>query len=101
MSGKLTGEEVKRIAKLAKLPLNDAEVKKYTVQLTDILEFVSKLQQVKVKQTVISGGVTELVNVYREDVVDKSRMFTQEQALKNAKASYKGFFKVSEIKVSG
>lgn len=97
MSGKLSEDEVKKIAKLARLPLGDEEVKRYAGQLTNILKFVSKLQKVKPNKVEMRGSKTELVNVYREDEADQTRMLTQTQALKNAKASYKGFFKVPAI----
>jgi Asp-tRNA(Asn)/Glu-tRNA(Gln) amidotransferase C subunit len=37
------------------------------------------------------------VNVLREDVVEEKRMFTQEEALSNAKKTHQGFFVVDQL----
>jgi aspartyl-tRNA(Asn)/glutamyl-tRNA(Gln) amidotransferase subunit C len=42
---KLTREEVLRVAELAHLELSDAEVETYSRQLSDILTYVEKLNQ--------------------------------------------------------
>lgn len=97
MSAILTGDEVEKIAKLAKLTLSDEEKARYAAQLSGILEFVSKLQKVKPDKATHMTHITGLINVFREDVVDTSRQLTQKQALANAKATYKGYFKVPGV----
>lgn len=97
MSDGLTLDELLKIAKLAKLTLSDEEKARYAAQLSGILEFVSKLQKVKPDKATHLTHITGLINVFREDVVDTTRQLTQKQALKNSKASYKGFFMVAAI----
>jgi aspartyl-tRNA(Asn)/glutamyl-tRNA(Gln) amidotransferase subunit C len=47
----LTRDEVQKIALLAKLDLTDAELEKYAGEITNILGYVSKLQEVDISDT--------------------------------------------------
>lgn len=93
----LTTEQVKRVAQLANLPLSDEELKNLTPQLAAIVGFISKLQKLDTRNVAPASQVTGLENICREDVVDPTRMFTQDQALANAKDKYNGFFRVPAI----
>lgn len=89
--------DIQRIAKLANLIIDTDQHKLFASQLTAILAFVSKLQKVPTKNVKPTAQVTGLVNVYREDVVDESRMLTQEAALRNAKKTHNGYFVVPAV----
>ncbi len=97
MSATLTPQDVQHIAKLANLIISDDQYALFASQLTAILAFVSKLQKVPTKGVEATAQVTGLVNVYREDVVDESRMLTQAQALSNAKKTHNGYFVVPAV----
>ncbi len=97
MSITLTTQEVGKIARLARLTLTDEELVLYQKQLSSILEFVSKLQKIKPKKDLQKIQRSGLTNVFREDKLDTRRQLTQGAALKNAKASFKGYFKVSAV----
>ncbi|MFH1767013.1 MAG: Asp-tRNA(Asn)/Glu-tRNA(Gln) amidotransferase subunit GatC [Patescibacteria group bacterium] len=73
ISVKLSKEEVLKIAKLAKLKLIDAEVIKYQEQLSDVLSYVQKLNELDTADVLPTLQVTGLKNVFRDDKVDKSR----------------------------
>lgn len=94
---KLTIDEVKHVAKLANLPLSEDELALFLAQLSAILEFVGKLQKIDTKGVKETSQVTGLENVFREDEIDAERMFSQEEALANAKETHNGFFKVPKI----
>lgn len=97
MSDDLTPDQVNKIARLANLILTSEEVEKFTPQLSAILDFVSKLQKLPTKDVIPTAQVNDLENVYREDEIDESRMLTQVDALTNAPATHKGFFKVKAV----
>jgi len=65
---KLSKEEVKKIADLARIELAPAEIERYRDQLSDILGYVNKLQEVDTKGV---GAVyaTDLINSWRADEV--------------------------------
>lgn len=87
--------QVAHIAKLANLPLTDAEKKKFEPQLESTLEYIDQLNKVDTKNIEPTSQVTGLENVLREDIPTQS--LTQEQALSNTKDKYNGLFKVKAI----
>ncbi len=96
-SAKFSLEDVKHVAKLAKLKLTPEEEKKLAPQLAKILDYVSHLTKVPTDNVEPTSQVTGLTNILREDEIDVSRMLTQEQALSNAPAIHNGFVKVKAI----
>jgi aspartyl/glutamyl-tRNA(Asn/Gln) amidotransferase C subunit len=58
---------------------------------------VDQLRELDTNQTQPTHQVTGLENVWREDKVDKQKMFTQEEALENSKATHQGYFVVPRI----
>ncbi|MCL5090996.1 MAG: Asp-tRNA(Asn)/Glu-tRNA(Gln) amidotransferase subunit GatC, partial [Patescibacteria group bacterium] len=82
-------------AKLAKLNLTEEEIIRFTSQLTEVLNFVEKINRVETKDTPPLFNVAGKQNIMREDVVRPS--LTQEEALANAKETYKGYFKVKAV----
>lgn len=94
---KLTVDEVRHVAKLANLPLTPDEIKKYAPQLSAIVDFVSKLQVYDTKKVKPTSQVTGLINVFREDQIEATRMLTQEEALSNARQKHNGYFVVPAI----
>ena len=66
---KLTISEVEKIAQLARIELTKDEKQKFAEDLSAILEYVGKLQEVDTAQIEPTAQVTGLVNVMREDKV--------------------------------
>ncbi len=64
---KLSHDEVRHIAKLARLSLTDEEVGQFTVQLSEVLEYVEKLQEIDTEGVAETSQVTGLEDVYRPD----------------------------------
>ena len=83
------------MAYLAKLRLSEKEIEKFRQQLSSILNYVDQLKELDTKNIEPTSQVTGLENVSREDKVLPS--MSQEEALSNAKETYKGFFKVKAI----
>jgi len=63
----ITKKEVEDIAKLARLGLSEQEKKKFTEELSAILGFVDKLNEVKTNKIEPTAQVTGLENITRED----------------------------------
>ncbi len=70
-------EETKKIARLANLPLQDKQLVKFSSQLSSVLEYISKIQELDTTGVEETSQVTGLTNVFREDGVDEARMLTQ------------------------
>jgi aspartyl-tRNA(Asn)/glutamyl-tRNA(Gln) amidotransferase subunit C len=82
---------IKHIATLARLKLTEKEVKEFTPQLKEVLEFFSKLSEVNTDAIEIQAQPVEMKNVMREDKIEAS--ITQEDALKNTEHKKDGYFK--------
>jgi aspartyl-tRNA(Asn)/glutamyl-tRNA(Gln) amidotransferase subunit C len=93
----ITTDDVKKIAVLAKLPITDAQAHELTTQLGSTVSYVSQLSALSTDDVVETSQVTGLENVYREDIVDTERMFTQDEALQNAPKTHNGYFLVDAI----
>ncbi len=65
----LSTDDVRHIAKLARLDLEEAEVAQFAGQLTSILEYVGQLQAVDTKGVEPTAQVTGLVNSLRADEI--------------------------------
>jgi len=87
--------DVPNVAKLANLPLKPEEEKKFEKQLSDILSYVEKLNEVDTKNVEITSQVTGLENIARKD--ESGPSLTQEETLSNTKSTHNGFFKVKAV----
>ena len=67
--GKLSRDEVLKLAKLAKLELTEDEINSYCIELAKILDYVGLLDNVDVTGLLPTQQVTGLVNVTRADEV--------------------------------
>jgi aspartyl-tRNA(Asn)/glutamyl-tRNA(Gln) amidotransferase subunit C len=87
--------DIKHIAKLANLPINQQEEKKLEEQLNETLNYIAILQEVDTKNVEPTAHVTGLENITREDKAGTS--LTQKQALSNARNITDGFFEVNAL----
>lgn len=65
----LTEDQVRHIAKLARIRLTDEEVKKFSKQLSGVLDYMDILNEVDTKNVAETSQVTGLKNVMEEDEV--------------------------------
>jgi aspartyl-tRNA(Asn)/glutamyl-tRNA(Gln) amidotransferase subunit C len=65
----LTPDQVRHIAKLARLELSEEEVEKFSKELTSILQYVDMLKEVDTTGVEPTAQVTGKVNALREDAV--------------------------------
>ena len=91
----VTKDNVKYIAALARIDLQDNELAGLTNDLGSILDYIGKLEKLDVSKTEPTSHVIPLKNVYREDTVTPS--LSQEDALRISIAQQAGAFKVPQI----
>jgi len=91
----LTEEEVRHIAKLASLHLEEGEIKKFQKQLSSILGYVGSLKKLNTKTINPTSQVTGLENVFRQD--SKGDSLSQKEALANAQETDGPYFKTKKI----
>lgn len=91
----LSHDEVRRIAELAKLDLRDDEVALYAGQLSHILQYFEKLQQVDTSHVHPTASVLPLKNVFRPDVAGQP--LTPAEVIANAPDADDDQFRVSAV----
>ncbi len=93
---KLSSDDVRNLARLARLRLTDSEVNSFQEEISKILAYVEMLGDVDTNGLEPTYQVTGLVNVMREDKVTDYGI-TQEELLKNAPASEQKYLKVKRM----
>lgn len=88
-------EEIKNIAKLAKLNLNEAEINEFTGDMNKILDYMDKLNELVTENVKPLSNPLEGYNVFREDELKNS--IDREDALKNAPSRNDEFFRVPKV----
>lgn len=94
---KLTKEQVKHVAELARLGLSDRAIEKFRKQLSSILEYVELLNEVNTSNVEPTGQTTGLINITREDKPQKGQCLTQEEVLSNAPEKQEGYVKTKAV----
>jgi aspartyl-tRNA(Asn)/glutamyl-tRNA(Gln) amidotransferase subunit C len=92
---KITDDDVRHVAKLARLALPEEKLKKLTEQLESILEYVAQIGRVDTSGVEPMAHALPLHNVLREDVVGPG--LPLEQVLQNAPDVDGPFFKVPKV----
>lgn len=89
-------ETVKHIAHLARIEIQDEDkAKAMQKELDEIVDYAKQLEEVDLSQTAPMFHALDLKNVLREDEVETP--LDQEEALKNAKSTQDGQFKVPKM----
>lgn len=94
---KLTKEEVLHLAKLAGLTLTDAEIEKNSAQLSETIDYIKNLDELKTDGVKPTNSVVDLSNVTFEDGTENKRSLTQEEAVANGKNILDNAFVVDKI----
>ncbi|MHC4520821.1 MAG: Asp-tRNA(Asn)/Glu-tRNA(Gln) amidotransferase subunit GatC [Planctomycetota bacterium] len=95
MAHKIDAEQVRKVAKLARLELTDGEVGEFTGQLEAILEYVEKMDELDTAEVEPLAHCLPISNVFREDIIRPS--LGTEKVLANAPERDMPFFKVPKI----
>ena len=74
---KITKEEVRKVAELARLELNESEINNHAEQLEKILEYIKQLEEIDTNDVPCTTRAIEVINVFRKDKKQNSD-FTEE-----------------------
>ncbi len=92
---KLSIEEVRHVAELAKLELSDEEINLYAVQLSAILNYAEQIQGVDTSSVPPTPYVLPLRNVLADDL--PGACLPNAAAIANAADAKDGYFRVRAI----
>jgi len=92
---KITKEEVKKVAHLARLELNEDEINNHAEQLEKILEYIKQLEKIDTNDVPCTTRAIEVINVFRKD--EKKKFDCIEELLELGPSKQDKFFKVPKI----
>jgi aspartyl-tRNA(Asn)/glutamyl-tRNA(Gln) amidotransferase subunit C len=92
---KLSREQVIGIADLAKLDLTEQEIEHFADQLSAVLDYASRLDQLNTDDIPPMASVLPLNNVMREDAIRPS--LPRDIVVANAPAAVDGQFRVDAV----
>ena len=87
--------QVRKVAKLARLDLTDAEVAEFAGQLSAILDYVARMNELNTEGVEPLAHCLPISNVFRDDTIKES--LGTEKTLANAPQRDGSFFKVPKI----
>ncbi|WP_183562706.1 Asp-tRNA(Asn)/Glu-tRNA(Gln) amidotransferase subunit GatC [Mucilaginibacter sp. SP1R1] len=88
-------ETVEKVAHLARLELSETEKQEMIKDMSKILDFMAKLNELDTSGIEPLVYMTEDVNVLRDDVV--KQQITHEEALENAPKHDENYFLVAKV----
>ncbi|MDA0587252.1 MAG: Asp-tRNA(Asn)/Glu-tRNA(Gln) amidotransferase subunit GatC [Planctomycetota bacterium] len=91
----LTREDVEKVAGLARLKLTEEEISEMADKLSQVISYVTVLDEVDVSNVEPMAHVADVANIFREDAVRES--LPREAALDNAPKSDGKYFLVPQI----
>lgn len=93
---RLTKEDILKLAKLARLHLEPAEIEQFSNEIAAVLEYVEQLQGVDVDGLEPTYQVTGLKDVMRKDII-KDYGVSRDALLKNVPSLEDGQIKVKRM----
>ena len=91
----ISDEEVIRIAKLARLNIEENEIQNYKKNLEDILDFADTINHVSTDNIDGTIGINENYNVFRKDEIKQES--NKEELLANAPSKDDGMFRIPNV----
>ena len=92
---KITKEEVRKVAHLARLELNENEINNHAEQLEKILDYIRQLEKIDTNDVSCTTRAVEVINVFRKD--EKKNYDCTEELLELGPSREDKYFKVPKI----
>ena len=92
---KITNEEVKKVANLARLELNEDEINNHAEQLEKILKYIKQLEAIDTNDVSCTTRAIEVTNVFRKD--ENKNFDCTEELLELGPSREDKYFKVPKI----
>ena len=92
---KITKDEVKKVAHLARLELNEDEINNHAEQLEKILEYIKQLEKINTDDVICTTRAIEVTNIFRKD--EKQNFDCIEELLELRPSKEDKYYKVPKI----
>tara|TARA_Y100001978_G_C23358135_1_gene275233 strand:+ start:254 stop:547 length:294 start_codon:yes stop_codon:yes gene_type:complete len=93
--GRISRNEVSKVAQLAKLKLNDEQIDNHSIQIEKILDYINQLEKIDTTNIPCTTRAIEVINNFRSDanIMCKNR----DEIMNLAPSIEDNFFKVPKI----
>ncbi len=91
----LSKDDVAKVARLARIRMNDEELERLAPQLSNIIGFVEQLSQVDTDNVEPLANVVDITLQLRDDVINDGGC--ADKVLKNAPEETQGYFVVPKV----
>lgn len=91
----VTSTDVKKIAKLSRLEIQESELEKFTGQMNQTLDFIASLNKLDTSNIEPTSHANRMGTVFREDECIESQI--SELVLESAPEAEEHFFKVPKV----
>ena len=92
---KITKEEVKKVAHLARLELNEDQINSHAKQLEKILDYIEQLERIDTEDIPCTTRAIEVINAFRKD---ENKVFDSiEEILELGPSRENKYYKVPKI----
>ena len=91
----LSADEVKHVASLARVGLNEEDLEKFSYDLSSILDWIKQLEEVDVSGILPTAHIIGMNNVSREDMI--SEFIEREKIIALFPESKNGYDKVKSV----
>jgi aspartyl-tRNA(Asn)/glutamyl-tRNA(Gln) amidotransferase subunit C len=93
----LSTDEIKHIALLSRIGVDEKEIKKYQKDLSAVLDYFKKLEEVDTKNIQEIGHITGRSNYFRKDEHELREEKITEEIMKNVPEAKDGFIRVKSV----
>ena len=93
----LTIQDVKHVADLARLSLTLEETTKFQKQLSEVVNYIGKLQEVNTQGIEPTSQTTGLNNVFRIDELKTIGSLSSNESLSGTDKTHNGYFVVDQV----
>ena len=93
----LTQDEIRHIALLARIGVDDIEIESYQKDLSAVLEYFKKLEEVDTKDVQEIGHITGRNNYFRTDKCELREEENIKKIMKNVPETKDDFIKVKSV----
>ena len=93
----LSRKDIQHIAVLVQLTLTASELKKWAQEITETLNFIDNLNEIRTDKTKPTYQTTGLTNRFSTETLN-ARQLTKKQVLSNAKKSKDSYFQIKGFK---
>ena len=92
---RISRDQVSKVAKLARLKLNEEQIDNHAIQIEKILDYINQLEKIDTNGISCTTRAIEVTNVLRSDANEKFK--NKEDILNLAPSREENFYKVPKI----